>query len=151
MTAAEPGVGRSRRLVVAVAAALVVIAIGWLAFSGIGSALVYYRTPTELTALGAEAIGTSVRLGGLVKAGTLSCQAGVVEFVLTDGDTELTVRSASESRALLCPREDRGVVVQGRLGTIGVFEATEVIIKHDENYVAPSEGALPTQVFDPGT
>jgi cytochrome c-type biogenesis protein CcmE len=43
------------------------------------------------------------------------------------------------------------VVVQGRLSTLGVFEPTEVIVKHDENYVAPSEGGLPTQVIDPGT
>jgi cytochrome c-type biogenesis protein CcmE len=33
----------------------------------------------------------------------------------------------------------------------GAFIAREVIVKHDENYVAPSEGALPTQAFDPGT
>jgi cytochrome c-type biogenesis protein CcmE len=44
-----------------------------------------------------------------------------------------------------------GVVVNGRLGTLGVFEPDEVIIKHDENYVAPTGGALPSQVIDPGS
>jgi cytochrome c-type biogenesis protein CcmE len=52
---------------------------------------------------------------------------------------------------LLCPREGVGVVVEGRLNTLGVFEPTQVIVKHDENYVAPSEGGLPSQVIDPGT
>ena len=42
-------------------------------------------------------------------------------------------------------------MVEGQLSATGVFEATQVIVKHDENYVAPSEGALPTQVIDPGT
>ncbi len=48
-------------------------------------------------------------------------------------------------------REGIGAVVEGQLGADGVFEASQVIVKHDENYVAPSEGALPTQAFDPGT
>ena len=151
MRAAASEPGTSRRRVVVVALVIVLGAIGWLAFSGIGNALVYYRTPTELKALGADAIGTSVRLGGLVKAGTLTCDAGSVDFILTDGTTDLSVRRARGAPALLCPREDRGVVVQGRLSTLGVFEPTEVIIKHDEIYVAPTQGALPTQVIDPGT
>jgi cytochrome c-type biogenesis protein CcmE len=42
-------------------------------------------------------------------------------------------------------------VVEGVLNVDGAFEASQVIVKHDENYVAPSEGGLPTQGFDPGT
>ena len=42
-------------------------------------------------------------------------------------------------------------MVEGELNTDGVFEASQVIVKHDENYVAPSEGGLPTQAFDPGS
>jgi cytochrome c-type biogenesis protein CcmE len=151
MTADPPPPARSRRWGVLLAVAIVVGAIGWLAFSGVGNALVYYRTPTELKALGQEGIGASVRLGGLVKPETLHCEAGAVDFTLTDGETEIGVRSAPGAPALLCPREGVGVVVQGKLGTLGVFEPTEVIVKHDENYVAPSEGALPSQVIDPGT
>lgn len=150
MTLAEPAAGGSRRWLVVVAVVLVAGAIGWLAFSGIGSALVYYRTPTELRALGAQGIGTFVRLGGLVQDGSLTCSNGQVDFLLTDGETEIPVRSAPGAPALLCPRENVGVVVQGRLNGLGVFEPTEVIVKHDENYVAPSEGGLPTQVIDPG-
>jgi cytochrome c-type biogenesis protein CcmE len=52
---------------------------------------------------------------------------------------------------LLCPREGVGVVVEGRLSTLGVFEPTQVIVKHDENYVAPTEGGLPSHLTDPGT
>ena len=150
MTLAEPVAGRPRRWLVVAAVVLVAGAIGWLAFSGIGNALAYYRTPTELRALGAQGIGTFVRLGGLVQDGSLTCSNGQVDFLLTDGEAEIPVRSAPGGPALICPRENVGVVVQGRLNGLGVFEPTEVIVKHDENYVAPSEGGLPTQVIDPG-
>jgi cytochrome c-type biogenesis protein CcmE len=150
MTAASAADGGSRRMLVFAAVLLVLGAIGWLAFSGIGSALAYYKTPTELRDLGAGGIGTSIRLGGLVLADSLACTDGGVDFVLTDGETEIPVH-ADPGNGLLCPRENVGVVVQGRLNTLGVFEPTEVIIKHDENYVAPSQGALPSQVIDPGT
>jgi cytochrome c-type biogenesis protein CcmE len=73
-----------------------------------------------------------------------------VDFTLTDGQTEIPVHGAP-GNGLLCPRENVGVVVQGRLNNLGVFEPTEVILKHDENYVAPTQGAIPTQAFDPGT
>jgi cytochrome c-type biogenesis protein CcmE len=150
MTVAEAGTGRSRRWLVAVAVLLVAGAIGWLAFSGIGNALVYYRTPTELIALGPEAIGQHIRLGGLVLPDSLTCTDGGVDFVLTDGETEIPIHSAP-GNSLFCPTEGVGVVVQGRMSTLGVFEPTEVIVKHDENYVAPSPGELPTQVIDPGS
>jgi cytochrome c-type biogenesis protein CcmE len=141
---------RRRRWAVLLAVVVVAAAIGWLAFSGIGNALVYYYTPTELQARGQEAIGASVRLGGLVQPDSLECRDGGVDFMLTDGETEIAVRSAPDVGGLLCPRERVGVVLQGRLNTLGVFEPTEVIVKHDENYVAPSEGGLPSRVIDPG-
>ena len=56
----EPAQGRSRRWMVVAAVVVVAGAIGWLAFSGIGSALVYYRTPTEMRDLGESGIGTQV-------------------------------------------------------------------------------------------
>jgi cytochrome c-type biogenesis protein CcmE len=43
-----------------------------------------------------------------------------------------------------------GVVVEGRLGGDGVFEASRVLVKHDENYVAPSEGEIPSHIPDGG-
>jgi cytochrome c-type biogenesis protein CcmE len=151
MTLEQPAPSSRSRWGLLLAVAIVVGAIAWLAFSGIGSALVYYRTPTELRAMGEEAIGASLRLGGVVKPDTLSCDEGMVAFVMTDGTTEIDVRSGRDAAALLCPREGVGVVVQGWLSPLGVFEPTEVIVKHDENYVAPSGGELPSQVIDPGS
>jgi cytochrome c-type biogenesis protein CcmE len=151
MTSGAAAPPRQRRWGVLLAVAIVAAALAWLAFSGIGNALVYYKTPTELKALGEAGIGVSLRVGGLVDPGTLTCTDGGVQFTLGDGQTSVPVRSAAGAPALLCPREGIGVVVEGRLSTAGVFEPTQVIIKHDENYVAPSGSAIPSQVIDPGT
>jgi cytochrome c-type biogenesis protein CcmE len=115
--------------------------IGWLAFSGVGNALVYYLTPTELAARGEAAIGQSVRLGGLVLPGSVSGSATDLTFVLTDSETEITVHSTVAPTSSF--REGAGAVVEGVLRPDGVFEADEVLVKHDENYVAPTEGGLP--------
>jgi cytochrome c-type biogenesis protein CcmE len=117
--------------------------IGWLAFSGVGNALVYYLTPTELAARGEAAIGQSVRLGGLVLPGSVSGSATDLSFVLTDGQTEITVHSTVAPTSSF--REGAGAVVEGVLRPDGVFEADEVLVKHDENYVAPTQGGLPAR------
>jgi cytochrome c-type biogenesis protein CcmE len=134
--------------ILAVAAVLAVI--GYLAFSNIGSAFVYYLTPTELLARGDAAVGDTVRLGGLVKQGSISGPATDLSFVLTDGDAEIPVHSTvAPTRSF---REGAGAVVEGQLGRDGVFQASQVIVKHDENYQAPSPGAQPSNHgFDPGT
>ena len=119
----------------------VVVVIGWLALSGVGNALVYYLTPTELAARGEAAIGQSVRLGGLVLPGSISGSATDLTFVLTDGATEITVHSSVAPASSF--REGAGAVVEGVLRVDGVFEADEILVKHDENYVAPTEGQLP--------
>jgi len=140
---------RGRRWGVLAGVAVVVAVVAYLAFSSVGNALVYYLTPTELVARGDSAVGQTVRLGGLVKAGSFAGVAPDLTFVLTDGTTEMRVHAVSAPTQSF--REGIGAVVEGTLRADGVFEASQVIVKHDENYVAPSEGALPTQAFDPGT
>jgi cytochrome c-type biogenesis protein CcmE len=133
---------------VLVLVAVVVVVVGYLAFSSIGSALVYYRTPTELAAMD-DAVDQTMRLGGVVQAGSVSGPATDLTFVLTDGDTDIEVHSTvAPTRSF---REGSGAVVEGSLTADGVFEATRVIVKHDENYEAPAPGMQPSnRAFDPG-
>jgi cytochrome c-type biogenesis protein CcmE len=140
---------RRRPWGILVLVAVILVVVGYLAFSSIGSALVYYRTPTELLARGDGAIGEVMRLGGQVATGSVTGPATDLTFVLTDGDAEVTVHSTvAPTRSF---REGSGAVVEGSLGPDGVFEATQVIVKHDENYEAPGPGQAPSdQVFDPG-
>ena len=140
---------RGRRWGVLLGVAVVVAVIAYLALSSVGNALVYYVTPTELLARGDYAMDHPVRVGGLVKVGSVIEDPAGLTFTLTDGTTELTVRStALPTRSF---REGAGAVVEGTLNVEGLFEASQVIVKHDENYVAPSPGELPTEGFDAGT
>ena len=128
---------------------VVLAVIGYLAFSSVGNALVYYLTPTELLDRGEAAVGETVRLGGLVEAGSVTGPATDLTFVVTDGESRIEVHSTvAPTRSF---REGSGAVVEGALGTDGVFEATQVIVKHDENYEVPASGGQPSDnSFIPG-
>lgn len=138
--------GRSRWVLIAGIAGILAI-VAYLAFSSVSSALVYYRTPTELLAMDGPA-GRTVRLGGLVKPGSVTGPATDLTFILTDGTSEVTVHSAVAPTSSF--RDGVGAVVEGSLDTEGLFEATSLLVKHDENYEAPSSGEIPNQVIVPG-
>ena len=78
-----------------------------------------------------------VRIGGLVEAGSLERAAGSLEvrFRVTDLQHAIVVVYGGALPDLF--REGQGVVTQGRLGPDGVFRASEVLAKHDENYMPP--------------
>lgn len=138
---------RRRRWGVFLSVAAVAVVVGYLAFGEVGKALVYYETPSELLARGAAAIGQPVRLGGLVKPGSIVGPATDLRFVLSDGTRQVTIHSTRAPASSF--RAGVGAVVEGTLRSDGVFEATSVLVKHDENYVVPSPGAVPTQAFVP--
>ena len=149
MTAETAGLGpaaavprrRGARWGLVLAVALVFGVIAYLALAGIGNALVFYLTPGELLARGDAVVGETVRLGGLVEQGSLRGSARDLTFVVTDGEARITVHSTSAPTALF--REGIGVVVEGSLGADGVFEASQILVKHDENYEAPPSGEVP--------
>jgi cytochrome c-type biogenesis protein CcmE len=87
-----------------------------------------------------------LRLGGLVEAGSLQREPGslTVRFVVTDGAHRVPVRYSGLLPDLFGERQ--GVVAGGRLGADGVFEAHEVLAKHDENYRPPSGQGRPAWV-----
>ena len=112
----------------AVAAALVL--------SAFRQNLVFFFTPSQIAANEAPQ-GRAFRVGGLVESGSVRRQPdGVtVRFVITD-----TARSIPVVYRGLLPdlfREGKGVVTQGKLAADGVFYASEVLAKHDENYMPP--------------
>lgn len=125
---------------------VLVAVVVWLALSSVGNALVYYRTPSEVAGIGP---GQVLRLGGVVKPGSVEGPATDLTFLLTDGETDVVIHSTvAPTRSF---RAGSGAVVEGEFRDDGVFEATQVIVKHDENYVAPTEGAMPANdYFDPG-
>ncbi len=98
--------------------------------------LVFFYTPTQVAANEAPQ-GRAFRIGGLVAPGSVQRQPdGVtVNFVVTDTAKDIPVAYRGVLPDLF--REGKGVVAQGRLGADGRFTASEVLAKHDENYMPP--------------
>ena len=107
-----------------------------LVLNAFQSNLVFFFTPTQV-ASGEAPKGKAFRIGGLVKEGSLTRQPDglTVQFVVTDTAKELVVAYTGILPDLF--REGKGVVAQGKLGDNGLFAATEVLAKHDENYMPP--------------
>ena len=105
-----------------------------LALNALDSNIALYVTPSEVAA-GKSPQGKAFRIGGLVKEGSVKRQDMTVRFVITDTAKEIPVAYTGILPDLF--RDGKGAVVQGRLGSDGVFAATEVLAKHDENYMPP--------------
>jgi cytochrome c-type biogenesis protein CcmE len=105
-----------------------------LALNALDSNIALYVTPSEVAA-GKSPQGKAFRIGGLVKEGSVKRQDMTVRFVITDTVKEIPVAYTGILPDLF--RDGKGAVVQGRLGSDGVFSATEVLAKHDENYMPP--------------
>ena len=129
---------RHKRLVL-VAAGLAAVGLATaLVLTAFKKNLVYFYTPTQI-ATNEAPHNRAFRIGGLVEAGSLRREGTTVHFLVTD-----TARTVPVDYVGILPdlfREGKGVVAQGRLGEDGVFHASEVLAKHDENYMPPEAAA----------
>jgi cytochrome c-type biogenesis protein CcmE len=98
--------------------------------------LVFFFTPSQVAANEAP-VGKAFRIGGMVEEGSLKRGGDglTVQFKVTDTAKSIPVKYTGILPDLF--KEGKGVVAQGRLGPDGVFQATEVLAKHDENYMPP--------------
>ena len=117
--------------------------VGGLAALGVASALilsafqenlVFFFSPSDVVAQKAPR-DRSFRIGGLVEEGSVKRDGVLVSFRVTD--TAQTIPVVYQGILPDLFREGKGVVAQGKLGTDGVFRASEVLAKHDENYMPP--------------
>jgi cytochrome c-type biogenesis protein CcmE len=112
----------------------------FLALSAFQNNLVFFFSPTQVAAKEAP-VNRTFRIGGLVEEGTLKREGDglTVRFIVTDTAASIPVVYKGILPDLF--KEGRGCVAQGRLGSDGVFEADQVLAKHDENYMPPEAGA----------
>jgi cytochrome c-type biogenesis protein CcmE len=106
----------------------------YLVLNAFQSNLVFFFTPTQV-ASGEAPKNRTFRIGGLVKTGSLKRDNLTVNFVVTDSARDMNVSYTGILPDLF--REGKGVVAQGKLGADGTFTASEVLAKHDENYMPP--------------
>lgn len=128
---------KKRRLYFVILGLLAVGTAAALVLSALRQDIVFFFSPTEILEAKVPTEGRRIRLGGLVEQGSVVKDGAKVRFNVTDGAHSLPVMFEGLLPDLF--REGQGVVTEGRMGT-GVFLASEVLAKHDENYM-PKEVA----------
>jgi cytochrome c-type biogenesis protein CcmE len=125
---------RSKRLALIIGGLAILGIAAALVLSAFQENLVFFFSPSDIVAQKAPA-NRAFRVGGLVQPGSVKRDGVQVNFVVTD-----TVSTVPVSYTGILPdlfREGKGVVAQGALDSQGVFRATQVLAKHDENYMPP--------------
>ncbi|QQR35626.1 cytochrome c maturation protein CcmE [Devosia oryziradicis] len=123
---------KQKRLAVIAGLAVVVALATTLVLVALRDQIVFFYSPSDVVAREVSA-GTPIRLGGLVKEGSWVREGQDNSFTVTDGATDIAARYTGILPDLF--REGQGVVAEGSLGPDGSFVATNVLAKHDENYI----------------
>ena len=125
---------RHKRIALIVGGLASLSVAAYFVLHALNSNIALFYTPTQVVA-GDVPKGRVFRIGGLVKDGTLQRDAMTVHFVVTDTAKEVKVAYTGILPDLF--KEGRGVVAQGKLAPNGEFIASEVLAKHDANYMPP--------------
>ena len=136
-----------RKVGIAITLVVILAAFGYLLYGGIGENIVYFLTPNELLARGANAYDVPVRLGGQIVPGSVQWNAEALDlrFSVTDGNRVIPVHSHGAPPQMF--RGGIGVVVEGRYGRSGTFESTNLMVKHSNEYRAPKAGERPHDLY----
>ncbi len=125
---------RHKRLALIVGGLAALGVAATLILSAFRENLVFFFSPSDVVAQKAPR-DRAFRIGGLVEEGSVKRDGVRVNFKVTD--TAQTIPVVYQGILPNLFREGKGVVAQGKLGTDGVFRASEVLAKHDENYMPP--------------
>jgi len=128
---------------------IMLAALAYIIYGGMQEAFVYFKMPSELRAEEKSLQGKFVRMGGMVVQGSLQkdMQNLTYRFELTDGTASVPVFFKGVPPDLFA--EGKGAVVEGRIGSDGVFQATTIMAKHAEEYSPHKDGEPPAKSFIP--
>jgi cytochrome c-type biogenesis protein CcmE len=124
-----------KRAAVVVGGLAAVSVAATLVLNALNSNIALYVTPSDVAA-GKSPQGQAFRIGGMVKEGSIKRDNLTVHFIVTDSAKDIPVSYTGILPDLF--KEGKGAVVQGKLGGDGHFTASEVLAKHDENYMPPA-------------
>lgn len=145
---------RRKRMMIVGLILLGVSVAAFFALTAFQKNLLYFFTPAQVAA-GQAPVGYPFRIGGLVVQGSVKREPSSlnVRFAITDGTATVEVSYSGILPDLF--REGQGIIAIGKMSGQTVFEASEVLAKHDENYMPPEvaeslkqNGKLPTTYKD---
>ena len=127
---------RNKRFLLVGCGVLLLAAATALILSAFQQNLVFFLTPSEV-ASGQAPADKTFRIGGLVEEGSIQRETDgiTVHFAITDTAKTIPVVYTGSLPDLF--KEGKGAVVQGKINSEGIFVASEVLAKHDENYMPP--------------
>ncbi|MCI5045300.1 MAG: cytochrome c maturation protein CcmE [Aquisalinus sp.] len=136
----RPPMRRRRQRLLVVSLLLPTLAVAsFFVLIGISQTSVYFYAPKDLPSP-SELDGRAIRIGGMVAEGTIKQGEGLETwFDVTDYEGTVTVVTNDPLPGIF--RENQGVVIQGNLNNEGIFVASQVMAKHDENYMPPEVAA----------
>ncbi|MDH3446260.1 MAG: cytochrome c maturation protein CcmE, partial [Deltaproteobacteria bacterium] len=120
---------------------IIIGALSYIVYGGMQEAMVYFKMPSELKADESTSRDKFLRMGGMVVKGSLQADVKnlTYRFELSDGTASMPVYFKGIPPDLFT--EGKGAVVEGRVGTDGVFQATTIMAKHAEEYSPHADGA----------
>lgn len=134
------------RLRIAACLAVIMLALGWIAISGLTGNFVYYLTPTDVMAHHKAEAGQRIRLGGYVVPGSVRRVSSVLMFTVTDGTGSMQISDTGAVPELF--RAGQGVVLEGALAADGRFHADTLLVQHNGDYAPPKPGEAPPHRAD---
>ena len=111
-----------------------VVAI-FFVFKILNKNIIYFSSPTEIKQREDIPIGKVIRVGGMVKKGSITINQKDIQFIVTDFKNEILISYSGTVPNLFA--ENKGVVAEGKLRDKNFFIAARILAKHDENYMPP--------------
>ena len=97
--------------------------------------ILYFSSPTEIQQREDIPFGKAMRVGGMVKKGSITISSKDIQFIVTDFENEILISYSGTVPNLFA--EEKGVVAEGKLSDKNFFIADRILAKHDENYMPP--------------
>ena len=113
----------------------IAVLIIFFALKSLEDNIVYFLSPTEIHNKSDVSFNKKIRVGGLVKMGSIKREENITNFVITDLQNEIVVSYNGIVPNLFS--EGKGVVAEGKLKDKKYFIADKILAKHDENYMPP--------------
>ena len=97
--------------------------------------VIFFFSPSEIIVKENISFDKKIRVGGVVKKGSIKKNRDSIDFIITDFSNEIIVSFAGLVPNLFS--ENKGVVAEGKLRDKKYFIAEKILAKHDENYMPP--------------